>query len=220
MKSCKTNDGPLAPSGAINRLNRLACCIAAASLAPFAITVCAQQGGDSQPPSVKMQTAPRPELQQAYRPAPRDPFKRDVKPKEQVKKALAKQQGPRLLGYPALEVRRAEFRRAVDMAISSDRPEPDPLTQYLVSEVEVVGVFRDERGPGAFVRATPTGTTFFARGGARVYNGEVLRIETDASGAGPSQVMFREVSYVESNGKQSPQEKVVTKVPTAASVKK
>ena len=58
---------------------------------------------------------------------------------------------------------------------------------------------------------------FFVRNGARLYNGEVVRIGGDASDPGSAKVMFREVSYMEVNGKQSPQEKVVTK--TAADKK-
>jgi hypothetical protein len=75
------------------------------------------------------------------------------------------------------------------------------------------GVFRDERGYGAFVRAQPTGTMFFVRSGARVFNGEVMRIGGDASDPGNAKVVFREVSYTELNGKQTPQEHMVTKLP-------
>jgi hypothetical protein len=89
------------------------------------------------------------------------------------------------------------------------------LTQYLVAELDVIGVFRDEHGPGAFVRAQPTGTTFFVRRGARCFNGEVLRIETDEADMSATRVMFREVSYTEVGNKQVPQERVIAKVATA-----
>jgi hypothetical protein len=82
-----------------------------------------------------------------------------------------------------------------------------------VAELDITGVFRDDRGFGAFVRAQPTGTMFFVRNGARCYNGEVMRIGGDASDPGSSKVMFREMSYQEVNGKQSPQERIVTKAP-------
>jgi hypothetical protein len=113
---------------------------------------------------------------------------------------------------PSLDARRAEFRQKVDQARARDLSEPDPVSQYLVSELEVTGVFRDDRGFGAFVRAQPSGTMFFVRNGARCYNGEVMRItgDNDSSGA---KVLFKEVSYVETNGKRSPQEQVVTKSP-------
>lgn len=118
-------------------------------------------------------------------------------------------------GFPGLEVRRAEFKQRVDQARSRDLSEPDPVAQYLVSELEVTGVFRDDRGYGAFLRASPTGSMFFIRQGARVYNGEVLRIEGDAPETGAAKVLFREVSFVEANGKQTPNERTVVKTPSA-----
>src|SRR5262252_2754051 len=145
-----------------------------------------------------------------YRASGRDPFKRTVKPRAAAK---AKQMQNRALGYPSLDVRRAEFRQKVDQARSRDGSEPDPVSQYLVSELDITGVFRDERGPGAFVRAQPTGTMFFVRNGAKCYNGEVLRIASETSDPGGAKVMFREVSYQEVNGKQTPQERTVTKAP-------
>ena len=143
-----------------------------------------------------------------YRMSGRDPFKKTIKPKGAHAKAQA-----RLLGFPALDVRRAEFRQKVEQARTRDAAEPDPVLQYLVSELEITGVFRDERGFGAFMRAQPSGTMFFVRNGARCYNGEVVRIGGDASDPGSAKVVFREVSYQELNGKRSPQEQVVTKSP-------
>ena len=142
-----------------------------------------------------------------YRSSGRDPFKKTVKPKT----ARGKQAQSRVLGYPTLDVRRAEFRQKVDQARARDGAEPDPVSQYLVSELDITGVFRDDRGFGAFVRAQPTGTMFFVRNGARCYNGEVLRIGGDPSDPGAAKVMFREVSYQEVNGKQSQLERMVTK---------
>ncbi|MEK6408595.1 MAG: hypothetical protein AABN34_16835 [Acidobacteriota bacterium] len=144
-----------------------------------------------------------------YRSSGKDPFKRTIKPKT----PRGKQQQARLLGFPSLDVRRAEFRQKVDQARARDGAEPDPVSQYLVSELDITGVFRDDRGFGAFVRAQPTGTMFFVRNGARCYNGEVMRIGGDASDPAGAKVMFREVSYQEVNGKQTPQERIVTKAP-------
>jgi hypothetical protein len=142
-----------------------------------------------------------------YRSSGRDPFKKTVKPKT----PRGKQQQARMLGFPSLDARRAEFRQKVEQARARDGVEPDPVSQYLVAELDISGVFRDDRGPGAFLRAQPTGTMFFVRNGARCYNGEVLRIGGDASDPGSAKVMFREVSYQEVNGKQTPQEHMVTK---------
>lgn len=143
-----------------------------------------------------------------YRMSGRDPFKKVVKPKT----AKGKQQA-HLMGFPSLDVRRAEFRQKIDQARARDGAEPDPVSQYLVSELEITGVFRDDRGFGAFVRAQPSGTMFFVRNGARCYNGEVMRITGDGADSAGAKVLFREVSYMELNGKRSPQEQVVTKSP-------
>lgn len=142
-----------------------------------------------------------------YRSSGRDPFKKTIKPKT----SRGKQAQARMLGFPTLDVRRAEFRQKMEQARARDGAEPDPVSQYLVSELDIAGVFRDDRGYGAFLRAQPTGTMFFVRNGARCFNGEVMRIGGDASDPGSAKVMFREVSYQELNGKQSPQERVVTK---------
>lgn len=144
-----------------------------------------------------------------YRSSGRDPFKKTVKPKT----PRGKQVQARQLGFPTLDARRADFRQKVEQARARDGAEPDPVSQYLVSELDITGVFRDERGYGAFVRAQPTGTMFFVRSGARVFNGEVMRIGGDASDPGNAKVVFREVSYTELNGKQTPQEHMVTKLP-------
>ncbi|HXG92134.1 MAG TPA: hypothetical protein VNN73_07145 [Blastocatellia bacterium] len=218
MKSNPIKQVSFAPRPASRIMAMLAQAITFIALVLFiqAINVRAQQGGEAA--SSRSQVAPRAELQQAYRAAPRDPFKREVAAKVDPKKPAGKVLPPHVVAFPSLEARRAEFQRLVKMAVETDRPEPDPISQYLVSELEVTGVFRDGRGFGAFVRAQPTGTTFFIRGGARVYNGEVLRIESDETGT--ARVVFREVTYIENNGKQTPQEKIVNKVPTATAAKK
>src|SRR6185503_17548345 len=145
-----------------------------------------------------------------YRPTNRDPFKKNIKPPT----AKAREaQIARLLGFPPIESRRAEFRQKVDQARMRDLAEPDPVTQYLVNELDVTGVFRDERGYGAFVKAQPTGTVLFIRNGARCYNGEVMRIEGDQAESGGSKVMFREFSYTEQDGKRTQQERMVPKAP-------
>ena len=150
-----------------------------------------------------------------YRPSGRDPFKSIAKPK-----AAEKKSGPRPIEFPNLDARRAEFRQKAEVARLRDLPEPNPVAQYLVSELVITGIFRDERGNGAFVQAQPTGTMFFIRRGTQCYNGEVLRIETDESDGGGAKVLFREVSYIEVNGKRSPQERVVGKLPGAPESKK
>src|SRR5215471_21824523 len=153
--------------------------VLAMAIAVFAEDKAAQKTDKPDPPPQPQQVSngkeylgPTADSIRPYRASGRDPFKRTVKPKT----PRGKQQQTRALGYPTLDMRRAEFRQKVDQARARDGAEPDPVSQYLVSELDITGVFRDDRGPGAFVRAQPTGTMFFVRNGAKCYNGEVLRI--------------------------------------------
>lgn len=149
-----------------------------------------------------------------YRPAGRDPFKKVMPPKKPPVGKNGVPVPPKQLGFPVLEERRAKYRAMVEDYSDRGLAEPNPIMQYLVSEIEITGVFRDDNGYGAFVRAVPTGTTFFIRRGARCYNGEVLRIESDTSDSG-AKVTFRQESFVEVNNKQVKQENIVSKQPTA-----
>lgn len=160
----------------------------------------------------KQPVGPSADTIRPYRPVGRDPFKKNI-----VKTTGGTKKEPRTLGFPPLEVRRVEFQQKVAQHRVTGLPEPDPLTQYLVNELDVIGVFQDTQGPGAFLRAQPTGTTFYVRRGARCYNGEVLRVESDDTDSLGARVMFREVSYMDVGNKQVPQERVVAKVATGPS---
>ena len=163
------------------------------------------------PPGGKENLGPTADSIRPYRPYNRDPFKKPLKPK--TPKDKAKQMALQL-GYPMIEERRAQYRQLVAKAHETGAAEPEPVTQYLVTELDVTGVFRDERGYGAFVKAQPTGTMLFLRNGTRCFNGEVVRIEGDD--AGVSRVTFREFYKVEQNGKALTQERMVSKSPGAA----
>lgn len=148
-----------------------------------------------------------------YKPAGRDPFKKIIKPKPKPGGGSGKLPREVLLGFPTLEVRRAEYRQKAERARDVGVEEPNPVSQYLIAELTILGVFRDDQGYGAFVRAQPTGTMFFIRRGTACYNGEVMRIETDEADIGSAKVVFREIAYTEVGGKQVKQERVVAKVP-------
>ncbi len=203
----------------IYRMNFFALALAILTILVVAATSASAQSTEqptsaqpqSQPPNVqrKEDVGPNADTIKPYKPSGRDPFKKAVKPRAKD----GKPKGPREVGFPSLDQRRTEFRQKIEVARSRDLPEPNPVGQYLVSELEVTGVFRDEHGTGAFVKAQPTGTMFFVRRGTPCYNGEVLRIETEEGDTGGAKVLFREISYVENNGKQSPQERVVGKAP-------
>ena len=191
--------------------------IAANLLLAGALSVPAEDKTDNAAPAkpAKETLGPVAESITPYRPTNRDPFKRTPKPKVVRGAKGGTPAAPRVLGFPTLDMRRAEFRQKVQQSESMGRTGPDPVSQYLVAEVEITGVFKDDRGFGAFLRAQPTGTMFFVRNGSKLYNGEVTRIVGD-EGDGAARVQFREISYMDVNGKQTPQEKVVVKVPSAS----
>lgn len=99
------------------------------------------------------------------------------------------------------ETRRADWIRRKEAASTSGTTGPDPLEQYLVSEVLVTGLFETDTGFGVFLHATPTGNTFFATNGAKLFNGRLLTIEKVGGGFGDdAQIVFEERT-----GKGSPQ---------------
>jgi hypothetical protein len=168
-----------------------------------------QQGNGSQQRG-KEQLGPVAESIRPYRSAGRDPFRKTiVKPAGKVKP-------PKAVGFPSLEARRALFQQKVAETRRKDEPEPSPLMQYLVTELDVIGIFKDDKGPGAFVRARPTGTTFFVRRGSRCYNGEVLKIEGESADLTGSRVVFREEVHTDVDGKTTTQDHVVAKSAAAA----
>lgn len=175
-------------------------------------SVAGGQPSSQQPQQSQKAVGPSADSVQPYRPVGRDPFKKTViKPTPTGNKKAAT---PKAIGFPPLEARRAKFQQDVIRARQMGVAEPEPLTQYLVNEIEILGFFRDDQGSGAFARAQPTGTTFFVRRGAKCHNGEILRIESDESEMAGNRVMFREESYTEVGNKQVKQERVVAKLIT------
>jgi len=153
----------------------------------------------------KEQLGPVAESIKPYRSAGRDPFRKTI-----IKPA-GKVRPPKQVGFPSLEARRALFQQKVADTRRRDEPEPSPVTQYLVAELDVIGIFKDDRGAGAFVRARPTGTTFFLRRGSKCFNGEVLRIEGESVDLTGSRVVFREEVHMDVNGKTTTEDHVVAK---------
>lgn len=95
--------------------------------------------------------------------------------------------------FPSFETRRADWIRRKEASAASGAAGPDPLEQYLVSEVVVTGLFETENGYGVFLLAKPTGNTFFVSSGAKLYNGRLVAIEpAGGSFADDAQIVFSE----------------------------
>lgn len=137
-----------------------------------------------------------------------DPFYRKPKPVKVPEDKDANK--PVLIPFPTFEQRSQEYLQSRQSARSMGRAEPDPIGQYLVSELNVTGVFETDRGPGAFVQAIPTNTTFFVYNGTRVYNGEIVTINTGTD-FNLGQVVFRELTRYRVKKKEIEQVNTVTK---------
>ena len=135
-------------------------------------------------------TAQEPQPPPAAAPA-NDPFYRKPKPVAVAQPKDANK--PVLVPFPPIEQRQADFQRSRQDARSKGLPEPDPIGQYLVDELVVTGVFETDTGTGAFILAKPTNTTFFVGAGTRVYNGEIMAINTGAN-FDLGQVVFRKMT--------------------------
>jgi hypothetical protein len=129
--------------------------------------------------------------QTAPAPPPNDPFYKKPKPVEVAQPKDSNK--PVLIPFPPLEQRQADFQKSRQEARAKGLPEPDPIGQYLVNELVVTGVFETDTGSGAFILAKPTNTTFFVGAGTRVYNGEILAVNTGAN-FDLGQVVFREMT--------------------------
>jgi hypothetical protein len=124
-------------------------------------------------------------------PPPNDPFYKKPKPVEVAQPKNVNV--PVLIPFPPLEQRQADFQRSRQDARAKGLPEPDPIGQYLVDELVVTGVFETDTGTGAFILARPTNTTFFVGAGTRVYNGEIMAVNTGAN-FDLGQVVFRKMT--------------------------
>ena len=84
--------------------------------------------------------------------------------------------------WPSFDDRHGDFLRRLGDANANGYQAPDPLSQYLVDELVVTGLFETENGFGAFFLATPSGNTFFAAPGAPVYNGQFREVRIGRPG--------------------------------------
>lgn len=105
----------------------------------------------------------------------RDPFVVPSRVKREPKVPVKKE--PRPIPAPDIESRLTNYRNLVRAAASSNSiSTPEKLSPYLVEELTITGIFRDEAGYGAFVAAEPTKLTFFARPGQHTHDGVVKEV--------------------------------------------
>jgi hypothetical protein len=107
----------------------------------------------------------------SYRGAARDPF---VKYKPPVKRKAPK---PTPVSAPDIQARINNYKARKQAAMSLQQPAPKPTTALLLSEVQVIGIFRTPRGYAAMVEATPIKLSYVVYPGEPFYDGMLVAIE-------------------------------------------
>jgi hypothetical protein len=106
-----------------------------------------------------------------YRGASRDPF---VKYKPPLKRKSPK---PTPVAAPDIQARINNYKAQKQAAMNLQRPAPKPTTALLLSEVQVIGIFRTPRGYAAMVEATPIKLSYVVYPGEPFYDGMLVAIE-------------------------------------------
>ena len=100
-----------------------------------------------------------------YRPPP--PKRRPVKPV------------PVQITPPSIQERIDRYKAQKAQAMSMQQPAPKPTTALLLSEMQVIGIFRTPRGYAAMVEATPIKLSYVIYPGEMFYDGQLVAIEED-----------------------------------------
>lgn len=111
--------------------------------------------------------------QEAKRSGGRDPF---VPYKPVIK---AKKSGKDLMPVtpPNIQARIENYKAQKVAAMSAQKPAPKPTTALLLSEMQVIGIFRTPRGYAAMVEATPIKLSYVVYPGEQFYDGQLVAIE-------------------------------------------
>jgi hypothetical protein len=108
-----------------------------------------------------------------YKGTPRDPF---TKYKPPIKRKVERKV-PTPVAPPSIQARIETYKAQKLAAMNAQRPAPKPTTALLLSEVQVVGVFRTPRGYAAMVEATPIKLSYVIYPGEPFYDGMLVAIE-------------------------------------------
>jgi hypothetical protein len=103
----------------------------------------------------------------------RDPFVKyrpPVKPK--VNKVI-----PVIITPPSIQERIERYKAQKVAAMNMQQPAPKPTTALLLSEMQVMGIFRTPRGYAAMVEATPIKLSYVIYPGEMFYDGQLVAIE-------------------------------------------
>ena len=113
------------------------------------------------------------EASTSYKNAGRDPF---VKYKPPVKRLVVKKVAGQI-PVPSIQERISQYKAQKMAAMNSHQPAPKATTALLLSELQVVGIFRTPRGYAAMVEATPINLSYVVYPGENFYDGMLVAIE-------------------------------------------
>jgi len=101
----------------------------------------------------------------------RDPFKKYI-PVVKAGKAA-----PTKLEAPTIQVRIDRYRVQKAAAASAHIAPPKPTSVLLLSEMQVIGIFRTPRGMAAMIEATPIKLSYVIYPGESFFDGQLVAIE-------------------------------------------
>lgn len=111
----------------------------------------------------------------------RDPFlvpAKVVRPPKPPKPAPIPKPEPKPIPPPNIETRVNDYKKQVREFYEGRSAEPSKLAPYLIEELSVTGIFRNDEGYGAFVveSVTQKQQTFFARTGWKTFDGYIKEV--------------------------------------------
>ena len=108
----------------------------------------------------------------------RDPFS-IYRPPPPKRKAVKVKAVPVKVTPPAIQERITRYKAQKAQAMSAQQPAPKPTTALLLSEMQVIGIFRTPRGYAAMVEATPIKLSYVIYPGEAFFDGQLVAIEED-----------------------------------------
>lgn len=103
----------------------------------------------------------------------RDPFRKPLPPS----KPRYSKSTPVPITPPTIQERVDRYKAQKMAAMNSQRAAPKPTMAFLLSEMQVTGIFRTPRGYAAMVEATPIKLSYVIYPGEQFYDGQLVAIE-------------------------------------------
>jgi hypothetical protein len=101
----------------------------------------------------------------------RDPFK-----KYEAQRLIVKKTGGPVMA-PSIQERIEQYKAQKLAAMRARVAAPKPISAFLLSEVQVIGISRSPRGYAAIVEAAPIKMSYVIYPGERFYDGQLVAIE-------------------------------------------